>query len=41
MNYGRVPMGEYLAKADRNVFVAVMIETLEALDDVRRCASIV
>ena len=34
MNYGRVPMNEYLAAADRNIFVAVMIETVEALDDI-------
>lgn len=34
MNYGRVPMNEYLAVADENVFVAVMIETTEALADI-------
>lgn len=28
MNYGRVAMSDYLAAADRNVFVAVMIETV-------------
>ena len=30
MNYGRLPMGEYLAVADGAIFVGVMIETTEA-----------
>lgn len=34
MNYGRLPLGQYMAAADKNVFVAVMIETLEALADI-------
>lgn len=34
MNYGRLPMANYLSAADENVFVAVMIETVEALDNI-------
>ena len=34
MNYGRIPMQRYLADADANIFVAVMIETTEALADI-------
>jgi len=34
MNYGRIPMNKYLADADASVFVAVMIETQEALADI-------
>lgn len=40
MNYGRLPMGSYLAEADANVFVAVMIETTEALKEIEAiCAT--
>lgn len=34
MNYGRLNMDEYLATADASVFVAVMIETVEALENI-------
>ena len=34
MNYGRLNMDEYLAAADACVFVAVMIETVEALKNI-------
>jgi len=34
MNYGRIPMDTYLAAADDSVFVGVMIETTEALENI-------
>lgn len=40
MNYGRIPMPEYLEAADRNIFVCVMIETVEALDNLDEIASV-
>ena len=33
-NYGRLSVKEYLARADRNIFVMVMIETLEAIQNI-------
>ena len=38
-NYGRVPLYEYLEEADKNIFVCIMCETAELVDnieDVRR-----
>lgn len=40
MNYGRVSVGEYVAAADEMLFVAVMIETAEALDNVEEIAAV-
>lgn len=40
MNYGRIPMPEYLEAADKNIFVCVMIETVEALDNLDEIASV-
>jgi len=34
MNYGRLPMARYLEAADQSIFVAVMIETVEALQNI-------
>ena len=34
MNYGRLKMDEYLAAANASVFVAVMIETAEAVANI-------
>ena len=34
MNYGRIPLQRYIDDADASVFVAVMIETTEALADI-------
>lgn len=39
MNYGRLPMARYLEAADRNIFVAVMIETTEALANIDEICS--
>mmetsp|Transcript_93039 Transcript_93039/g.164511 ORF Transcript_93039/g.164511 Transcript_93039/m.164511 type:complete len:231 (+) Transcript_93039:3-695(+) len=40
MNYGRIPMPEYLEAADRNIFVCAVIETVEAIDNVDEIASV-
>jgi len=40
MNYGRIPMAEYLAKADENIFVCVMIETVEAIANIDEICSV-
>jgi len=34
MNYGRVPLTDYLEAADTNIFVCVMIETVEAIENI-------
>ena len=39
-NYGRVPTPEFVATANREVFVAVMIETAEALEAIDAIASV-
>lgn len=33
-NYGRIPLHEYLDEADRNIFVCLMCETAEMVDDI-------
>lgn len=40
MNYGRIPMPEYLDAADKNIFVGVMIETQEAMDNLEEIAAV-
>lgn len=40
MNYGRIPLAEYLAAADESIFVCVMIETVEAIENVDEIASV-
>lgn len=40
MNYGRIPMAEYLERADRAIFVAVMIETVEAMENLDDICSV-
>lgn len=40
MNYGRIPMGKYLNDADDAVFVAVMIETTEAVRNIDAICSV-
>eukprot|EP00418_Pyrodinium_bahamense_P042277 CAMPEP_0179189642 /NCGR_PEP_ID=MMETSP0796-20121207/94146_1 /TAXON_ID=73915 /ORGANISM="Pyrodinium bahamense, Strain pbaha01" /LENGTH=339 /DNA_ID=CAMNT_0020893781 /DNA_START=21 /DNA_END=1041 /DNA_ORIENTATION=+ len=40
MNYGRIPMADYLAAADENIFVCVMIETVEAIDNINEICSV-
>lgn len=39
-NYGRLGVEEYLARADANVFVCVMIETLEAIQNIADICSV-
>merc|ERR1711939_715361 len=34
MNYGRIPLADYLEQADQNIFVCVMIETVEAIENI-------
>jgi 2-keto-3-deoxy-L-rhamnonate aldolase RhmA len=40
MNYGRIPMPEYLEGADKNIFVCAVIETVEALENLDEIASV-
>lgn len=40
MNYGRIPTPRYLEAADENVFVCVMIETVEALRNLDEIAAV-
>lgn len=40
MNYGRIPLMEYLEKADRNIFVCVVIETVEAIENIDEICSV-
>jgi len=40
MNYGRIPLNDYLEAADRNIFVCVMIETVEALENIDEICSV-
>lgn len=40
MNYGRIPLTDYLEAADRNIFVCVMIETVEALQNIDEICSV-
>eukprot|EP00747_Dinoflagellata_sp_TGD_P187884 gnl/TRDRNA2_/TRDRNA2_46018_c0_seq2.p1 gnl/TRDRNA2_/TRDRNA2_46018_c0~~gnl/TRDRNA2_/TRDRNA2_46018_c0_seq2.p1 ORF type:complete len:381 (+),score=44.17 gnl/TRDRNA2_/TRDRNA2_46018_c0_seq2:33-1175(+) len=40
MNYGRIPQAQYLEEADKNIFVCVMIETIEALENLDEIAAV-
>eukprot|EP00929_Paragymnodinium_shiwhaense_P001888 TRINITY_DN102093_c0_g1_i1.p2 TRINITY_DN102093_c0_g1~~TRINITY_DN102093_c0_g1_i1.p2 ORF type:complete len:345 (-),score=89.60 TRINITY_DN102093_c0_g1_i1:200-1234(-) len=40
VNYGRIGMNEYLKACDENIFVAVMIETVEALENIDEICSV-
>lgn len=40
MNYGRLPLAEYLQRADEGVFVCVMIETVEAIENIDEICSV-
>lgn len=40
MNYGRIPLMEYLEAADRNVFVCAVIETVEAIENIDEICSV-
>lgn len=40
MNYGRIPMPTYLEAADKNIFVGVMIETVEAMENLEEIAAV-
>mmetsp|Transcript_62336 Transcript_62336/g.182088 ORF Transcript_62336/g.182088 Transcript_62336/m.182088 type:complete len:343 (-) Transcript_62336:215-1243(-) len=40
MNYGRIPMADYLAAADESIFVCVMIETVEAIENIDEICSV-
>merc|ERR1719253_803084 len=40
MNYGRIPVPQYLEAADTSVFVCVMIETVEALANLDEIAQV-
>jgi len=40
MNYGRIPLAEYLAEADQSIFVCVVIETIEALENIDEICSV-
>merc|ERR1740120_431354 len=40
MNYGRIPLPEYLVAADKSIFVCVMIETVEAIENVDEICSV-
>ncbi|CAE8607983.1 unnamed protein product [Polarella glacialis] len=40
MNYGRILLSDYLEEADRNIFVCVMIETVEALENIDEICSV-
>ena len=39
-NYGRVPLHEYLDEADRSIFVCVMCETAEMIDNIEEIAAV-
>jgi len=40
MNYGRIALPQYLEAADKNIFVGVMIETVEALANLEEIAAV-
>ncbi|CAK0807457.1 unnamed protein product [Prorocentrum cordatum] len=40
MNYGRIPLTKYLEEADKNIFVCVMIETVEAISNIEEICSV-
>jgi 4-hydroxy-2-oxoheptanedioate aldolase len=40
MNYGRIPLTDYLEAADTNIFVCAMIETVEALENIEDICSV-
>lgn len=40
MNYGRIPMPEYLEAADKNIFVCAVIETVEAIENIDEIAAV-
>lgn len=40
MNYGRIPMTDYLEKADKNIFVCATIETVEAITNIEEICSV-
>jgi len=40
MNYGRIPLSDYLEAADKSIFVCVMIETVEAISNIDEICSV-